>query len=175
MNLYFRLLFLLIQRIFFFKSVDPFKPCKSKFFVNFFDLDINFHMNNGRYLSIMDLARVDLLLKSHMFWKLVINGYYPVVVSESIRFKKSLELFHKFEIITVIESWDDKDFFISQKFIRTGTIYAEGYIKGRFKQRGRKASVPTTEIFHFLGKTYTHPHLSPKALAQNSIENQLLN
>ncbi|HEX8430337.1 MAG TPA: thioesterase family protein, partial [Longimicrobium sp.] len=27
------------------------------------DLDVNFHMNNGRYLTLMDLGRLDLLLR----------------------------------------------------------------------------------------------------------------
>ena len=30
----------------------------------FNDLDINFHMNNGRYMTICDLTRVDLFVRS---------------------------------------------------------------------------------------------------------------
>ena len=172
--MYFRLLALLLKRILILRPTDPFKASYSKFRVNIFDLDINFHMNNGRYLSIMDLGRTDLLLKSKMFWNLVIKGYYPVVVSESIRFRTSLELFQSFQILTIIESWDDKDFFISQKFERKGHILAEGYIKARFKKRGKKGSIPTSEIFHLLGKTYERPQISETAKAQNIIEGQLI-
>lgn len=27
------------------------------------DLDLNFHMNNGRYLTVLDLGRIDFLLR----------------------------------------------------------------------------------------------------------------
>lgn len=145
------------------------------------DLDLNFHMNNGRYLTLMDLGRFDLLIKARVFKKLFSQGYYPVVVSESIRFKKSLELFQKFTLVSTIESWDEKDFYISQRFIvnkKLGTtlsseLVAEGFIKGRFKQRGRQGSVPTSEIFEKAG--YNLP-LKPKtalALAQDQVEAEL--
>ena len=131
-------------------------------------------MNNGRYLSVMDLGRVDLMIRAGVFWKLVKNGYYPVVVSESIRFKKSLEPFEKFEISTQTESWDEKNFFMQQKFIRNGEVVAEGYIKARFKQRGRKGSVPTAEIFKIGNHEYAGDKLSEIAKAQNAIDEVLV-
>ena len=173
MNLYVRLIWMLLKHFFVTKPVGIFDICKTKFTVNLLDLDINFHMNNGRYLSLMDLGRVDLMIRAGIFWKLVKNGYYPVVVSESIRFKKSLEPFEKFEISTQTESWDEKNFFMQQKFIRNGEVVAEGYIKARFKQRGRKGSVPTAEIFKIADKSYEGQKLSEIAKAQNSIDEAL--
>lgn len=153
--------------------MDLFEDCTTSFRVNLLDLDINFHMNNGRYLSIMDLGRCDLMLKSGIFWKLFKNGYYPVVVSESIRFRKSLDPFQKFELVSRIESWDEKDFFIVQRFMRGDTVMAEGYIKGRFKQRGRKGSVPTAEVFSIVGKPFDKSHITGLAKAQNAVESLL--
>lgn len=127
-------------------------------------------MNNGKYLSLMDLGRVDLMIKAGIFGTLVKKGFYPVVVSQSIRFKKSLEPLQKFKMITTIESWDEKDFFISQKFVVGEIIYAEGYIKGRFKQRGRKGSITTPELFAASGIEYKEASISKKADAQNEIE-----
>ncbi len=173
MNLFFRLIALLLKRIFVFRRVDAFDPCATAFIVNPFDLDTNFHMNNGRYLSIMDLGRIDLLLRSGVLGKLLKAGYYPVVASESIRFKKSLELFQAFKIVTEIESWDEKDFFLLQTFRHKGDVVAQGYIKGRFKQRGRKGSVPTEEIFALLGRTFEGAQLSDRARAQAAVESHL--
>lgn len=173
MNLYLRFFFLLLKRIYIKTPQDVFTPCHTSFIVNPLDLDLNFHMNNGRYLSIMDLGRLDLMLKGKIFWHLVRKGYYPVVTSESIRFRKSLQLFQKFELISHIESWDEKDFYMSQKFIQNGELIAEGHIKGRFKQRGRKGSVPTKATFKEIGATYTEPHLSALAIKQKEIEKLL--
>lgn len=173
MNLYIRFLFLLARRCLPFKRIDIFDPCSTSFRVNPLDLDVNFHMNNGRYLSIMDLGRVDLMLKAGVFWKLVKNGFYPVVVSESIRFKKSLELLQKFDLVTTLESWDEKDFYLSQKFISRGEVLAEGYIKGRFKRRG-KGSVPTEELFGVIGKNFEGPRMSDLAKLQRELEGHLI-
>jgi acyl-CoA thioesterase FadM len=130
-------------------------------------------MNNGRYLSIMDLGRFDLMLKAGVFWKFMARGYYPVVVSESIRFRKSLGLFDGIELDTTIESWDEKDLFISQTFLHKDQVIATGYIKGRFRQRGRKGSVPTAELFALAGKSFNGPRLSALARSQNAVEADL--
>ena len=175
MNLYFRFFVLLLRTFFKKKDLDLFAPCHTRFRVNLLDLDLNLHMNNGRYLSIMDIGRTDLMLRSGVFGLLFNQGYYPVVVSESIRFKSSLELFQKFELITVLESWDERDLFMSQKFIRNGSIVAEGFLKGRFKKRGRKGSIPTAELFSLVGLNFENPNLSKRAMALNVIEKQLGN
>jgi acyl-CoA thioesterase FadM len=131
-------------------------------------------MNNGRYLSIMDLGRFDLMLKSKIFWKLFKKGYYPIVTSESIRFKKSFNVFQTFQLVTEMDAWDEKDFYMSQTFVKDGAIYAEGYIKARFRQRGRKESIPTEELFRILGLEYAGVNLSKLSGLQREIENCLV-
>lgn len=79
----------------------------------------------------------------------------------------------KFELVTLVESWDDKDFYIVQKFLVKGEMVAEGYIKGRFRKRGQKHSVSTSELFKILGKVYEEPKLSSLAKAQDSVESHL--
>ena len=62
------------------------------------DLDINRHMNNGVYFSIMDVARFDMLVRNGV-WKMMLDkGWYPVVASETITFRKSLGLWDRFTI-----------------------------------------------------------------------------
>lgn len=173
MNLYFRLLFLLIKRKFHCPKMDIFEACRTRFRVWPNDLDINFHMNNGRYLTLMDLGRVDMMLKAGIFGKLINQGFYPVVVSQSIRFKKSLAPFQRFELVTQLEGLDDRDFYISQKFYHGETLYAEGYIKGRFKKRGQQGSVRTSDLFKAVGLDYNPTPLSDKAQAQSAIEAHL--
>lgn len=174
MNLYFRFLFLMIKRTLSLEPIDIFAPCTSYFRVNPLDLDLNLHMNNGKYFSIMDLGRLDLMLKSKTFWLLARKGYFPVISSESIRFKQSLELFQEFELVTQIETWDDKDFYMNQKFIKDGVVCAEGVIKGRFLQRGRKGSVPTKEIFAETGVDYVMNQVSEIVEQQKRMEKLLV-
>ena len=66
------------------------------------DLDTNFHMNNGRYLTLMDLGRLDLLLRNGAIRHVMAQKWYPVLASCLIRFRRPLNLFQRFEIRTRI-------------------------------------------------------------------------
>lgn len=167
--------FILILKRFISKQskISVFDSCRTSFWVSPFDLDTNMHMNNGRYLSIMDFGRFDLLIKSGSFKKLVKAGYFPVVVSESIRFKKSLNLFDSFILETQIDFWDEKDFYIVQKFLKKDQVMAVGYIKGRFMNKYKKGSVETKEVFKFMDEDWSLPSKTDLALSQDQVENQL--
>jgi acyl-CoA thioesterase FadM len=103
------------------------------------DLDPLLHMNNGVYLTLLDLGRIDLTIRTGMakIWKE--QGVYAVVASEAIRFKKSLGPFSKFSIFTKCVYWDDKYFFIEQRFEQKGKVAAKALIKGRIlNKKGEK-------------------------------------
>ena len=174
MNLYFRFIVLLITRAVINAPISILETCKTTFRVNFLDLDLNLHMNNGRYFSIMDLGRFDLMLKSKTFWTLMKKGYMPVVKSETMRFKKPLGLFESFDLQTTIESLDDKYFYIRQTFVKNEVIYAEGYIKGCFLKRGQKGPVATKDIFAAINIDYPIMEMTDVANAQTDIEELLI-
>jgi acyl-CoA thioesterase FadM len=52
------------------------------------DLDLLRHMNNGSYLTLMDIGQVDLLVRSGAQREVDRRRWYPVVVGESIRFRR---------------------------------------------------------------------------------------
>jgi acyl-CoA thioesterase FadM len=104
------------------------------------DQDILGHMNNGVYLSIMDIARFDMLHRTGIWAIFVARGWYPVVVSETMSFRKSLTLGQKFTVESRILGYDAKAVYLEQRFVRpdadgTPEIYAQGYIRGRFLKR----------------------------------------
>ena len=101
MNLLLRLLWLLLtarRR----QPASVLGPCESGFRVLPNDLDVLLHMNNGRYFSIMDLARVDLMARSNVWPKLKSRGWYPVVVRETMDFRRSLQLFDCYAVGTTV-------------------------------------------------------------------------
>ena len=168
MNLYFRFIFLVLSRVLFSKRQEISDTCVTKFRVSLFDLDLNFHMNNGRFFTIMDLGRFDLLLGTGFFFKLIRHGYYPVVLSESAVFRRSLTLFQKFSVETSIDSIDHKFFYMTQKFVHEDRLVASTNVRVCFKNWGRKGVVPPEELYEFFGVPYEHKELSP--LAQKQIE-----
>lgn len=105
------------------------------------DQDILRHMNNGVYLSIMDIARFDMLHRTGVWATFVEKGWYPVVVAETISFRKSLQLWQRFTIESRILGFDSKAVYVEQRFVRPDAdgqpeIYAQGFIRGRFLKRG---------------------------------------
>jgi acyl-CoA thioesterase FadM len=142
MNLLFRLLRLLLFSRFQTK-IDYLAKCRTGFIVWPTDLDLLWHMNNGKYFSLMDLGRINLLIRSGLVKVMRDNGFYPVLSGETIRFKKSLQPFTAFTIQTQIMGWDEKNFFIEHFFIRNEEIYAHALVKARMlhKTRGKVSPV----------------------------------
>lgn len=109
------------------------------------DLDFLLHVNNGVYFSFMDFGRWDMIFRNGVYDKCMKLGWYSVVAAETIKFKKSLELWDKFEIETEIRGYDEKYFFIRQKFMRKGELMATGLVKVRFLKR-KGGTVSTKEV-----------------------------
>ncbi len=107
-------------------------PCKTHFRVLPNDLDVLMHVNNGVYLTIADLGRTDLLLRSNALSRIRKKGWYAVVAAETIRFKKSLKLWQRFSITTRIIAWTEKAIFLEQTFNRGDTFVARAVIDVRF-------------------------------------------
>lgn len=127
------------------------------------DLDTNFHMNNGRYLTLMDLGRLDLLLRNGAIRHVMAQKWYPVLASCLIRFRRPLNLFQRFEIRTRIVTWDEKWFYLEQRILRNGDLALHAYLKGVFVARGG-GSVPVTRLLDLMGVVQAAPAM-PAGLA----------
>jgi len=122
------------------------------------DLDVLRHMTNGRYFTILDLARVDLMVRSGMWPQLRKQGWYPVVTLETMRFHRSLELWDRYDVATRVIGWDDKHVFIEQAFIRDGAQVALGVVRARFLKRSG-GTVPTSDLLQLAGVAQASPVL----------------
>lgn len=111
------------------------------------DLDILMHVNNGVYFSFMDFGRWDMIFRNGVFDLATKNGWYSVVAGETIKFKKSLELWDKFELETEIVGYDEKYFFIQQRFLKKGDLMATGLVKVRFLKR-KGGTVSTQDVMN---------------------------
>lgn len=174
MNLYFKFLVLLLKRLFFRKEQKITDTCESVFRVGFWDLDLNFHMNNGKFLSVMDLGRFDLLLQTGYFYKIFRQGYYPVVFSESIVFKRSLNYLSKYQVRTKVESWDEQFFYITQRFFYQDKEVASANVRACFKRRGLKGLVKTKTLFSVMGEEFADTQMSELSKKQLELDALLL-
>jgi len=157
MSLFLRLLLLLLTARFR-PRCDLFQPARKRFIVWPPDLDVLLHVNNGVYLSMLDVARVDLLLRSGLASKLWRKGFYPVVAAETIRFRRSLQLFQAFEVETTVIAWDDKAFLLRHCFLRRDELVAEAIVRIRFLKRSG-GTVSSRDVLELVGRAEASPPL----------------
>jgi len=122
------------------------------------DIDTLGHINNGMYLSLMDLGRVDLLVRAGALPVFRKRGWYPVVASETITFRRSLELWQKYTLETRLIGVDAKAAYSEQRFVVDGEIYAVGFVKARFLSK-RGGTVDITELSDAIGYDTTSVQL----------------
>ena len=137
--------------------VGPLDEVRTTFRVWPGDLDTNLHVNNGRYLTVMDFGRFDLLVRSglgRLVWK---HRWAPVLASAMIRWRRELRPFQRYVVSTRVVGWDERWFFIEQKFLSGDVVAAQAVVRGTFLQKGR--SVSPGEIFGRLGAPPQSPEL----------------
>ncbi|RYV50299.1 acyl-CoA thioesterase [Pengzhenrongella frigida] len=142
---------------------SPFVPRRTALRVLPNDLDLLRHMNNGVYLSLMDLGRVDMMLRTGVHAAVSAQGWYPVVVGESIRFRRSLQLWERFEIETRVLGWDDRVVYLEQVFERRRPsgdveVVAEAIVAARFLAR-TGGGVPAPDVAESFGADRVSPEL----------------
>lgn len=106
------------------------------------DLDIYRHMNNGVFLTLLDLGRYDQALRGNLWSQWKKRNWYPVVVAENITFRKSLMPFQKFNLETKVIGWDEEAFFFEQRFVAKNEIYARAIVRIRFLKNPRGIVTP---------------------------------
>jgi acyl-CoA thioesterase FadM len=135
MNLLLRILYVAVRALF--KERLPIGVSASHLSLRVLpnDLDLNLHMNNGRYLSICDLNRVDLFIRSGLLQAMIKRRWIAVIAEQTIKYKKPLALFERYDVILEVTHWDDKYFYMTHTFSNAERVIAEGTARGAIKSR----------------------------------------
>jgi acyl-CoA thioesterase FadM len=135
LNLIFRMLWVILRSFFMARLEGKFSSSLAlRVLPN--DIDINFHMNNGRYLTICDLNRVDVFARSGLLKAMFKRGWIPVIAEHTMTYKRPLNIFQRYEVKLEVLRWDEKYFYMSHTFICAGRVAAEGTSKGCVYERG---------------------------------------
>ncbi|WP_307217120.1 thioesterase family protein [Microbacterium sp. SORGH_AS_0888] len=130
--------------------IDPFTVGRVRLTTLPTDLDLVRHMNNGRYLSLFDLGRFDLLMRTGVWHVMDEHGWYPVVANETISFRRSLHLWQRFTVESRVIAADDRAVYLEHRAVVGGEIYAQLFVRGRFVRRAGGV-VRMSELFDALG------------------------
>lgn len=109
------------------------------------DLDVNLHMNNGRFLQIMDLARIDWLLRTGILQNALCQHRRLLLGGVIMRYIRELRVLQRYTVATRLIGWDRKFFYIEHKFeTRDGRVVAVGVV--RAAQCTADGIVPAADI-----------------------------
>jgi acyl-CoA thioesterase FadM len=178
MNLWFRLMWVLLTARHRGSLALPEGVSTLSFRVWPHDLDLSVHMNNGRYLTLMDLGRLDVLVRSGLWREVLRHKWTPIASAITVRFQRELRPFQKFKLETRILCWDAALVVMEQIFVidggpRDGQTATRALFKGGLYDRKEKRFVEISHLMSLLGVSEISPPATPEVQAFLQADDQL--
>lgn len=127
------------------------------------DLDLNGHVNNGRYFTLADLGRLDFVIRTGAARVAIANRAIPVIGDAVAKFRKDLKPFQRYDLQTRLLGWDDKWTFVEQRFVSGGRVAGVVVVRGLF--RSAAGPIRPSTFLAGLSKNVASPSLPDWALA----------
>lgn len=166
MNLWLRVIWLFLTAPFKARIEAPFGVSRLRFMVLPNDLDTNLHLNNGRYMTIADLGRTDLVLRTGLWRAVLKEGLLPMLSGGAIRFRRELRPFQRYTLESRIVTWRATAFVMEHRFVtkdREGAdiTAAIALVRGGlYDKRGRKF-LPAAHLAEMAGYAGEAPAVTP--------------
>ncbi len=157
MNLYLRLIWAALRgwRL---PAIAPGDWIERSFRVLPNDLDVNGHMNNGRYLTIVDLMLVEYFVRSGFAKAMLGAGWRPMSGGAFITYRKGLKPWQRYRLRFTLAGADAAWNYMRFEFLREdGALCAAGYMKGAAV--GRHGLVPNADSYGRMGLAFTPAEL----------------
>ena len=139
--------------------------------VSLFDCDIFLEMNNGRILTIYEFGRWQLSQRTGLLAALRERGWGFSVAGASIRYRKRLLPFERFEMRTRVLGWDERFLYMEQGMYKASGECAS-HCLFRTAVVSQHRAVPTQELSAMLGLDPVSPPLPAWARAWTEAEAQ---
>ena len=136
------------------------------------DIDLNLHMNNARYLSIMDYARTHLLARTRLLEHIIRSRWQPLLGAVWITYRRSLPLFSAYSLHSRLVCWDERWFYIEQTFAGREGLAAVGWVKGIL--RDRRGSVEPQTVIEAVAPGVVSPPMPEGIAAWNELTREKL-
>lgn len=116
------------------------------------DLDMLMHMTNGRYLSILDAARIAYMSRTGLWRALRARRWHPVVVAQTINYRRSLTLGTRYLVRTSVIGVDDRNVYFDQEFLVGDVTHASAVVAIRYLDH-HGASIQPEQLVTLAGDT----------------------
>ena len=149
MNLYLRLLWALL-RAWRQPAIRPGETISRRLTVLPNDIDVNGHMNNGRYLTLVDLMLIETFVCLGFVPHLWRQRWRPMAGGSFISYRRGLKPLQRYELRFCIEGSDANWNFMRFEFVDAqGRLCATGYVKGAVV--GPQGLVPNAQSWPLMG------------------------
>ncbi|MFM7332466.1 MAG: thioesterase family protein [Brachymonas sp.] len=137
------------------------------------DIDINGHMNNGRYLTLIDLMIIEYFVRTGFAQAMIQSGWRPMSGGSFVTYRKGLKPLERYQLIFQLDCADEHWNYMRYEFRRLdGSLCAAGYMKGAAV--GRQGLVPNAVSYAKGGQTFTPSPLLPHVAQWVSAESGLM-
>ncbi|WP_108258535.1 acyl-CoA thioesterase [Mangrovicoccus ximenensis] len=130
------------------------------------DLDMFLELNNGRTLTLYDVARVIQAKRCGLWDTLKAEAWGMTVAGLSVRYRRRVRVFHKVESRVRLAAWDARFFYLDQSMWRKGECTSQ--ILVRIAVTDPDGIVPTDRVLDAMG--YDGPKPAAPAWVQAWIE-----
>jgi acyl-CoA thioesterase FadM len=136
------------------------------------DIDLNLHMNNARYLNIMDYARTHLLARTQLLDHILRSRWQPLMGAVWITYRRSLPLFSVFQITSRLVCWDERWFYLEHTFTGPEGLTAVGWAKAVL--RDAQGNVEPQKVLEHVAPGAVSPPLPETIAAWNDLTREKL-
>ena len=136
------------------------------------DIDLNMHLNNARYLNLMDYARTHLLARTRLLEHVVRSRWQPLVGAVWMTYRRSLPLFSPFQLTSRLVCWDERWFYVEHTFTGRQGLAAVGWVKGAL--RNAQGSVRPQSAIECVDPAAVSPPMPESFLQWNELTREKL-
>ena len=132
--------------------------CESSTMCMPWDIDMFLEMNNGRVLTIYDLGRFDIAIRTGLAKVLKANRWGLVVAGCSVRYRKRIKMFDKITIRTQVVAHEGRWFYIEQSMWVKGQPASSILLRTGVTAKG--TTVPTEDVMAAMNEQDWQPEIS---------------
>jgi acyl-CoA thioesterase FadM len=145
------------------------------------DIDMNFHLNNARYMMMADLGRMDIFFRSGLISTARQQGWAPLLGGLQVSYVREIRLWQRFDIVSSMETWEGSQIIGKHRFVLADGRVAAIILTtgGVYDQRNRRF-LEVGEVMAAMGndrpprlpseeeRTFMASHQGLRALAKTS-------
>lgn len=125
------------------------------------DIDPYLHLNNGRYLTLMDMGRLDLGVRTGLAALSLRRRWMPVAGAATVKFRRELRAFARFELSSRIAHWDERWLYFEHRMQVGETVHTWGAVK--IAVRHKRTPISPADYLAAVGVTSPPPVLPPES------------